>query len=73
MPAMIAAKGFTYGTRRLKAEDPFSARSKEDARLLHALGRARYATASGQAGEANPPKPVPAPKKPRAPRKPKRA
>lgn len=68
MPDMIAAKGFTYGTRRLKADEPFTARSKDDARLLQALGRARYATAEGRADDAEPPKPAAAPKPPSAPR-----
>lgn len=73
MRDLIATKGFTYGTRRLTAEDPFSARTAEDARLLVALGRARYVTADGRAAEQQRPTPNPdhklaASKPPRAPR-----
>lgn len=78
MTKMIAAKGFTYGTRRLTADEPFEARTAQDARLLHAIGRARYETADGRAPAAPAaPKPKPvkknaaAPKKPAAPRRPK--
>lgn len=77
MTKMIAAKGFTYGTRRLTADEPFEARTAQDARLLHAIGRARYETSDGRAPAvlAGQPKQVkkraPAPKKPAAPRRPK--
>lgn len=79
MTKMIASKGFTYGTRRLMADEPFEARTTQDARLLHAIGRARYETADGRAASpaAEQPKPAPrakkatAPKKPAAPRRPK--
>lgn len=37
---MIATKDLTYATRRLKADDQFDA-SRNDARVLTALGRAR--------------------------------
>lgn len=53
MTKMIAAKSFTYATRRLLPEDPFTARTSGDARALAAVGRARYATQDGKA----PPKP----------------
>lgn len=49
MTKMIAAKGFTYATRRLLPEDPFTARTRGDARALQALGKARYATADASA------------------------
>ncbi|MFC5607757.1 hypothetical protein [Variovorax soli] len=45
MPELIATRRFTYGTRRLQADDPFPA-TKQDARVLTALGKARYATAA---------------------------
>lgn len=80
MPQMIATKRLTYGTRRLMADEPFTARTTGDARLLVALGNARYVTADAKAGAARPvaPKAKPAPKAakpktPRAPRKPKQA
>jgi len=82
MPKMIAAKGFTYATRRLLPEDPFTARTRGDARALVALGRARYVTVDGRADDGKAPKPKPEPKgapkqatakAPRAARKPKQA
>lgn len=82
MTKMIATKGFTYGTRRLAADEPFAARSRQDARVLFAIGRARYETADGRAGPAPAPsapiaKPAPkkaaTPKKTAAPRRPKQA
>jgi hypothetical protein len=42
--SMIANRPLTYGTRRLKAGDGFTAASR-DADLLQRLGRARYAEA----------------------------
>ena len=44
MVKMIATTRFVYGTRRLKADDPFDARTKTDARALVAYGQAAYAT-----------------------------
>lgn len=43
MAKMIASRKLIYGTRRLKAGDDFDA-STRDARVLHAIGRASYAT-----------------------------
>lgn len=43
MARMIATKALRYGTRRLRADDEFTA-SKRDARVLSAIGRATYAT-----------------------------
>ncbi|KAK0332942.1 hypothetical protein LTR94_022933 [Friedmanniomyces endolithicus] len=40
---LIATKTLRYGTRRLMADDGFQARPR-DARLLVAIGKARYAT-----------------------------
>lgn len=42
--SMIANRPMTYGTRRLKAGDGFTAASR-DADLLQRLGRARYVEA----------------------------
>ncbi len=42
MVDLIANKNMSYGTRRLVAEAPFSARTSSDARVLVALGHARY-------------------------------
>jgi len=42
--SMIATRPMTYGTRRLKAGDGFTAASR-DADLLQRLGRARYVEA----------------------------
>ena len=44
MPELIATRRLSYGTRRLQAAEPFTA-SKQDARVLVALGRATYRTA----------------------------
>lgn len=52
MTKMIAAKGFTYGTRRLQAGDLFQVNSRHDARALVALGRAQYETAIGSAEDS---------------------
>jgi hypothetical protein len=84
MPEMIATKRLTYGTRRLMADEPFTARTTGDARLLVALGNARYVTADAKAGGAQPvapktraaPENAPKPAKPKAARvsrKPKQA
>lgn len=43
MPALIATRRFIYGTRRLSADDSFEA-NNTDARILVAIGKARYAT-----------------------------
>lgn len=40
MPQMKATKSLTYGTRRLKADDIFMARTRTDARVLIALKKA---------------------------------
>ncbi len=61
MPQMKATKSLTYGTRRLKADDIFTARTRTDARVLIALKKAEYYTE---------PKAAP---KPKAAAKPKRA
>lgn len=55
MVDMIATKGLTYGTRRLVADDAFTARNRRDARILAGIGKARYAD-----GPAEPKKPAPA-------------
>jgi hypothetical protein len=52
MPQLIATRRLTYGTRRLQADDQFTA-SKQDAKVLIALQRARPAPA------AEPVQPVP--------------
>jgi hypothetical protein len=40
---MIATRDFTYNTRRLKANDDFMARNRDDAMILvEVLGKARY-------------------------------
>jgi len=41
--SMTANKAMRYGTRRLRAGDPFEASSR-DARVLAAIGKASYAT-----------------------------
>ncbi len=43
MAKMIAMKRMTYGTRRLKAGDDFTA-TRRDARVLDAIGKATYGT-----------------------------
>lgn len=43
MAKMIAMKRMTYGTRRLKAGDEFTA-PRRDARVLDAIGKATYGT-----------------------------
>lgn len=48
---LIATKGLRYGTRRLLAEDDFTA-PKRDARLLVAIGKARYRTEDARAAPA---------------------
>lgn len=50
MPELIATRRLSYGTRRLQADDRFPA-TKQDARVLVALGRARYAAAAVVAPE----------------------
>lgn len=40
---MKATRSLTYGTRRLKAGEPFEAR-RQDARVLSAIGKAEYST-----------------------------
>lgn len=50
MRDLIATKGLRYGTRRLQAEDTFSAKPR-DARLLVAIGKARYATTDAVADD----------------------
>jgi hypothetical protein len=40
---MIATRDFTYNTRRLRANDDFMARNRDDAMILvEVLGKARY-------------------------------
>lgn len=41
---MTATKKLTYAGKRLAAEDDFDAKSKGDARLLAAIGKAKYRT-----------------------------
>ncbi len=50
---LLAEKAMRYGTRRLVADEPFDAKGR-DARLLVAIGKARYATEDARAGEAAP-------------------
>lgn len=76
MPKMIATKSMTYATRRLSAGDPFTARSRADAGVLVALGKARRgddeptAPKKVRAAPKVKPKAKPtAPKKPRAAKK----
>lgn len=54
---MIATRDLRYATRRLKAGDDFEAKTKRDAKLLSAIGKARYAGAA----EVVAPPPAPAP------------
>lgn len=44
MTKMIATKSMRYATRRLLPDDEFVAKNGRDARLLSAIGKARYAT-----------------------------
>ncbi len=46
MPELIASKSLIYGTRRLKAGDIFTARTKTDARALIAIGKASLRAAT---------------------------
>ena len=50
---LIAVKTLRYGNRRLLPDDGFQA-SPRDARLLVAIGKARYATTSAVVGGAPP-------------------
>lgn len=50
---LIAMKGLRYGTRRMVADTAFTA-SKRDARLLVAIGKARYATENATASDGPP-------------------
>lgn len=52
MVDLIATKSMTYATRRLKADVQFSARPR-DARLLVAIGKARYADTAAIATESD--------------------
>lgn len=52
--SLVATRALRYGTRRLQAEDGFQAPAR-DARLLVAIGKARYATENATAAEALPP------------------
>ena len=47
---LVATKALRYGTRRLQAEDPFTA-GRRDARLLVAIGKARYATTAATSAD----------------------
>jgi len=60
---MVATKAMTYSTRRLQADDLFPAK-RRDARLLVAIGKARYAEGTQEA----PAKPNPTPKPNRKPK-----
>jgi hypothetical protein len=44
MTELIATKSLSYNTRRMQADDAFTAKSPRDARVLTAIGKARYAT-----------------------------
>lgn len=44
MTKMVATKSMTYATRRLLPDDQFDAKSPRDAKLLNAIGKARYVT-----------------------------
>lgn len=44
---LIATRAMTYSTRRLIAEDPFQA-SRRDARILVAIGKARFVNPAEQ-------------------------
>lgn len=50
MPDMICTKGMWYGTRRLQPDDRFEATTR-DAKVLAAIGKARYQTVDGRATE----------------------
>lgn len=50
MVDLIATKSMTYATRRLKADDAFGAKPR-DARVLVAIGKARYATTAAVAAD----------------------
>ncbi len=61
MADMIANKSMRYGTRRLLPDDGFTASSR-DARVLHAIGKARYATRDMVAVDERPARaPAPSP------------
>lgn len=49
---MIATRDLRYATRRLKAGDGFEAKTKRDANLLVAIGKARLDGGSGPAARA---------------------
>lgn len=49
---MIATRDLTYATRRLKAGDDFEAKKLRDAKLLAAIGKARYADADANPASA---------------------
>ena len=53
MVDLIASKSMTYATRRLKAEDAFGAKPR-DARILVAIGKARYGTVDAVAADTVP-------------------
>ena len=62
---MKATAAMTYGTRRLKAGDEFVT-TPRDARILAAIGKAKYVTREMRAADPEPepapePEPVPAP------------
>ncbi|WP_313444515.1 hypothetical protein [Brevundimonas sp.] len=50
MADLIATKTMTYATRRLQAEDTFTA-SRRDARILVAIGKARYVSSDAIADD----------------------
>lgn len=53
MTDMIARKAMPYKTRRLLPGDPFTT-SRQDARALNAIGKARYATRDMVADDERP-------------------
>lgn len=52
MVDLIATKRLRYGTRRMKPGEAFEARHVKDAKLLIAIGKARYATRDAVAVDA---------------------
>jgi hypothetical protein len=53
MADLIATKSLVYATRRLLPDDAFQAKPR-DARILCAIGKARYAVAASEASQTHP-------------------
>lgn len=66
---LIASKAMTYATRRLVADDVFQA-SRRDARLLVAIGKAKFVDPAEEA-PVKPKQPAPKARPGRSPAKPK--